>query len=172
MASATPRLKKSYLGWYPLCPFNRYTSNIPSTWPGKRDCWNTLPRRPSQGLYLRKVKKLQLLDTQSYDTAINTTFHFLGYRKHSKGCTLVLTTKKSAWKPHNYLIKVSKTLEKTTAYHRLLAAGRGRISFGGLKCQSRLGSRTHACKIVELRRPYNLKYWCFIQYAYMGSWNE
>jgi hypothetical protein len=80
---------------------------------------------PSQGLYLRKVKKLQLLDTQSYDTAINTTFHFLGCAKHSKGCTLVLTTKKSAEKPRNYLIKVSKTLEKTTAYHRLLAAGRG-----------------------------------------------
>ena len=70
-------------------------------------------------------KKLQLLDTQSYDTAINTTFRLLGYRKHSKGCTLVLTTKKSAEKPRNYLIKVSKTLEKTTAYHRLLATGEG-----------------------------------------------
>jgi len=36
--------------------------------------------------------------------------------------------------------------------------GGGRISFRGSKCQSPPESRTHACKIVELRKPYNLKY--------------
>lgn len=46
-------------------------------------------------------------------------------------------------------------------YNFLLNASRpggGRISFGGSKCQSPPESRTHACKIVELRKPYNLKY--------------
>ncbi len=44
----------------------------------------------------QKSEKTQLLDTQSYDTGINTTSHFLGCAKHSKDCTLVLTTKKTA----------------------------------------------------------------------------
>ena len=49
------------------------------------------------------MKKPQRIDTQSYDTGINTTSEFVTTLKNSKSCTLVLTTKKSAEKPRNSL---------------------------------------------------------------------